>query len=68
MNNTEFRALLDWRMCSDPFPADVPIGIIDDWIERECQQRGYQSFAVAYHEHPTENSHFSPDGQFGVGA
>lgn len=52
MNNTEFRALLDWRMCSDPFPESVPVTIVDDWIERECQERGYPNFATAYHEAP----------------
>ena len=65
MNDTEFRAVLDWRMTSDPWCDDVPREVIDDWIERECQMRGYASFAVAYHEH---HSLTADDGQFGVGA
>lgn len=52
-NDAEFRTLLNWRMCSDPFPEGVNIQIIDDWIERLCQQRGYSDFATAYHEAPT---------------
>jgi hypothetical protein len=64
MNNTQFRAVLDWRMCSDPFPQDVPMVIIDDWIERESQDRGYASFAVAYSEHP---SRFANDGPLDSG-
>ena len=51
MNDTEFRAVLDWRMTSDPWNDAVPREVIDDWIERECQERGYENFAVAYHEH-----------------
>ncbi len=54
MNNAEFRAVLDWRMCSDPFPQEVNVEIIDQWIENECIQRGYDSFAHAYHEAPAE--------------
>lgn len=66
MNDVEFRAVLDWRMCSDPFPTDVPVQVIDDWIEGECHERGYGSFAEAYHDHAP---HFIPDdSKFGVGA
>lgn len=46
MNDTEFRAVLDWRMISDPWNDDVPREVIDDWLERESQQRGHQSFAL----------------------
>lgn len=47
-NDVEFRQILDWRMCSDPFPESLNIQIIDQWIENECNKRGYESFAVAY--------------------
>lgn len=49
MNESEFRALLDWRMCSDPFPEAVNIQIVDDWIARICFERGYRDFPGAYH-------------------
>lgn len=64
MNDAEFRAVLDWRMCSDPWPQDVPQTVIDDWIERLCHEYGYQNFVTAYHEFvPTHQ-----DNRFGVGA
>lgn len=50
MNNEEFRALLDWFMCSDPWPESVPRTIVIDWITKECAQRGYDNWVVAYHE------------------
>jgi hypothetical protein len=53
MNGTEFRAVLDWWMVSDPWPSNqVPKEVIDDWLEREAQQRGYQNLIAAYHEAP----------------
>jgi hypothetical protein len=53
MNDQEFRAILDWFMCSDPWP--VPPGdenheIVTNWLNNEAQVRGYDSWVVAYHE------------------
>jgi hypothetical protein len=40
-------------MVSDPWPSNqVPKEVIDDWLEREAQQRGYQNLIAAYHEAP----------------
>lgn len=54
MNDIEFRAVLDWWMCSDPMHPSVPSEVINDWLTRESQQRGYESTPVAYHEHPRQ--------------
>jgi hypothetical protein len=51
MNNTEFRAVLDWWMCSDPWCEQVPKTVIDDWLEREAHERGYGGVVEAYHDH-----------------
>lgn len=52
MNQAEFRAVLDWWMCSDPFPEVVNKQIVDDWLDREAKERGYTDVAGAYHEAP----------------
>lgn len=51
MGSQEFRAILDWWMCSDPFPRPVNREIIDSWLTRESQERGYESIVDAYHRH-----------------
>ena len=52
MNHAEFRSVLDWWMCSDPFPEGVNQQIIDDWLDREARERGYANTICAYHEAP----------------
>jgi hypothetical protein len=52
MNNAEFRTVLDWWMCSDPFPEGVNKQIVDDWLDREAKERGYTDLIGAYHEAP----------------
>jgi hypothetical protein len=56
MNSLEFRAVLDWWMCSDPWPESVPKGIVDTWLQGECHLRGYHSIIHAYHRHESEVS------------
>lgn len=51
INDVEFRCILDWRMCSDPFPESVNIEIIDQWIHNESVKRGHADWAAAYHDH-----------------
>jgi hypothetical protein len=63
MNDTEFRAVLDWFMISDPWDDIVPHGVIEDWIERESNARGHQTWVDAYHNHSPITA---DDGQFGV--
>jgi len=57
MTNTEFRAVLDWFMCSDPWPVerDVTIGesnhvCVTNWLDREAKARGFDDWVVAFHE------------------
>lgn len=56
LSDTEYRALLDLLMCSDPWPVDSDD---HDWthdeitrlVDREALARGYADWVVAYHEH-----------------
>jgi len=54
MNSTEFRAVLDWWMCSDPWPEVLTPRVketVDAWLRRECVSRGYAGIIAAYHRH-----------------
>lgn len=51
ISDRAFRALLDWYMASDPFPAsDETEAVIFGFIGAEASKRGYESWTVAYHE------------------
>jgi hypothetical protein len=53
MNDQEFRAVLDWFMCSDPWPVerdDDSHEIVTNWLNNEAQVRGYDSWVVAFHK------------------
>jgi len=52
MNNVEFRTVLDWWMCSDPFPEGVNKQIVDDCSTARRRERGYIDLVGAYHEAP----------------
>jgi hypothetical protein len=52
MNQAEFRTVLDWWMSSDPFPENVNKQIVDDWMNREAKERGYEGVVEAFHEAP----------------
>lgn len=52
MTPTEFRSVLDWYVCSDPFPPSVNQQVIEDWLDRESKARGYADRIVAYHQAP----------------
>ncbi len=48
----EFRAILDWMMCSDPWPVvGSNQSLVETWIERESIARGYSDHIDAYHKH-----------------
>ena len=48
-----FRAILNWWMCSDPWPAsEEDHEMIHAWLEAESQARGYKGWVEAYHEEP----------------
>lgn len=51
MDSLEFRTVLDWWMCSDPWPESVSKDIVDSWLERESRERGHDGVVAAYHEH-----------------
>ncbi len=68
MNDVELRAVLDWWMCSDPWPQGVPETIVDDWLDRECRERGYDNVIDAFHKHLPTDANIPENSQFGVGA
>jgi len=52
MNDAEFRTVLDWWMVSDPLPEGVNKEILNDWLDRESRERGYDCTVTAYHNAP----------------
>lgn len=44
----EFRAVMNWFMATSPFPAHVPEKVIETWLNREAQARGYKDWLEAY--------------------
>ncbi|HEC65953.1 MAG TPA: hypothetical protein ENI23_11730 [bacterium] len=42
------RALLDWYMCSDPWPGGDQ-DAITAWLDKVCKMRGYKDLIEAYH-------------------
>jgi hypothetical protein len=51
MNSLQFRALLDLFMVSDPWPlTDIQQDYIEELIEYEATQRGFETWVDAYHE------------------
>jgi len=52
LNNREFRALLDWFMCSDPFPVDGEThSVVEHLLDRAAAERGHKDWVDAYHYH-----------------
>lgn len=59
MTDKEFRAVLDWMMCSDPWPVVGSYGSIDEdghkvisgWLDKESVLRGYTDWIDAFHCH-----------------
>lgn len=47
------RALLDWYMCSDPWPGGDQ-DVITMWLNKMCRARGYLDWVAAYHALPAE--------------
>jgi hypothetical protein len=57
LTEDEFRALLNWWMCSDPWPVPGPDGDRDhetmvNWLNRESRRRGFDGWVDAYHGVP----------------
>ena len=53
MTNTEFRALLNLMMVSDPWPLSKEENdILEHMLDTEARVRGYDGWIVAYHEMP----------------
>ena len=51
MTDAQFRAMLDWWMCSDPFPCDEHTSdVLHDWIDGEAKKRGFEhGWVEAFH-------------------
>lgn len=49
----QLRAILDWRMCSDPWPGG-DMDSVDDWLDGVCREGGYQNWVEAYYMKPAE--------------
>jgi hypothetical protein len=49
--HTTLRALLDWRMCSDPWPGG-DMSIVDDFLNSWCAMAGFSDWVDAYHRLP----------------
>jgi hypothetical protein len=45
-----FRAILDWFMCSDPWPGGDHEAILK-WLTELSKQKGYPDWVGAYHEY-----------------
>lgn len=50
VKDEELRSLLDWRMCSDPFPCEG-IELLDAYLNRVSQAFGFSDWIDAYHNH-----------------
>ncbi len=47
-----FREILDWFMCSDPWPdSNQSQKVIVDWLNKLSVVSGYENWVVAYHEY-----------------
>ena len=57
MTDKEFRAMLDWYMCSDPWPVQKKDGSTDEenhkamteLLNKKARRHGYQDWVDAYH-------------------
>ena len=58
MAQSEFRAVFDWYMCSDPWPVDESIGgneahaKVTAWLDRLAKADGWADWVDAYHRVP----------------
>ena len=56
MEDYVYRDMLDWFMCSDPWPDWVNETYILRYLNEQAEVRGYDSWVVAFHELPREDS------------
>ena len=49
MSINQFREILIWRMCSDPWPGG-DIGVIDSFLDTEAYNYGCSDWVEAYHK------------------
>lgn len=57
MTQREFRAVLDWYMCSDPWPVNDMGGqdthaIVTEWLSQLAKADGWADWVDAYHRVP----------------
>ena len=50
MKDTQYRALLDYRMCGDGAHHFVNMEEVDGLMNHEARERGFDNWIVAYHE------------------
>jgi len=47
----EYKAMLEWRMCSDPFPVSETKQLyIDQYLDYIAREFGYEDWIDAYHK------------------
>jgi hypothetical protein len=49
------RAILEWRMCSDPWPGG-DMSIVDAWLNSWCAMAGFSDWVDAYHTTTGDNT------------
>ena len=49
---TPLRAILDWYMCSDPWPGGDQKEVTE-WLNHACRMAGYRDWVYAYHKMPS---------------
>lgn len=54
MKAIEYRALLDLMMCSDPWPHGVKREPIEELLDTEARERGFDDWLDAYHNFERE--------------
>lgn len=51
LDPTRLRAVLDWRMCSDPWPGG-DMAAVDGWLNGASKMAGFDDWIDAYHRLP----------------
>lgn len=51
MDSFEYRAFLDFLMCSDPYPLDDGEEAVKGYANRQAVELGYSDWIDAYHNH-----------------
>jgi len=53
LTQKQFRAVLDWYMCSNPWPGDkLNHAIVTTWLDSLAKADGWSDWVDAYHRVP----------------